>query len=247
MDKFFYNVPLEYDKKSLQYACENMHSWPYYSTDNGKTDLNVAYDVLWPMNIEAYRIKNMLAETTNWSFSYILPKGETGWHTDSTRGATLIVPVDDTPHLIKFKDDNEEIEHYYSTPILTNAKYLHNGINHTDTARYNLLFHFDNSYENLCKKIRNNSLLNTWFQYYKFYIDTDIDLQKYYRTNCSIEDADFIITDKDIVYPKKTIYLGKTDKEVYSVLELQDYNEYDLYYLIKMITEMPTRIKKIVM
>lgn len=247
MDKFFYNVSLEYDKAALQYACKNMRSWPYYSIDNGKTDLNVAYDTLWPMNIEAYRIKNMLVETTNWSFSYILPAGETGWHTDTTRGATLIVPVDDTPHLIKFKDGDEEIDYYYSTPILTNAKYLHNGINYTNSARYNLLFHFDNSYENLCKKIDNNSLLNTWFQYYKLYIDTSVNLQKYYKTNCSIEDADFVITDKEPLYPEKTIYLGTTNKDVYSALEISNYNEYDIYYIIKMIIEMPTRIKKVVL
>ena len=245
MNKFFYNVPLDYDKNALQYACKNMKTWPYYSTDNGK-DLNVAYDVLWPMNIEAYRIKNMLLETTNWSFSYIKPGGETGWHTDATRGATLIIPVDDTPHLIKFRDAVKEYEFYYSTPILTNAKYIHNGINYTNENRYNLLFHFENSYENICKKIDNNTLMNSWFQYYKLYIDTEIDLSKYYKTNCSIEDCDFVITDKNITHPDKTIFIGQTDLEVYSVLDIKEYNEYDLYYMIKMLLEVPTRVKKII-
>lgn len=246
MDKFFYDVTLTYNKKALQHSCKNIKSWPYYSIDNGKSNLNVAYDILWPMNIEAYRIKNMLMLTTNWSFSYIPPGSETGWHTDKTRGATLIIPVDDEPHLIKFKHDDKIVEHYYSTPILTNAKYLHNGINHTQLPRYNLLFHFEDSYEDICKKIDNKQLINTWLQYYKYYIDTEIDLSPYFLTNCSIDEADFIITDKNIKYPKKTIFIGETADDVYSSIIIKNnINEYDIFYIIKMITEIPTPIKRI--
>jgi hypothetical protein len=247
LDKFFYNVPLEYDKKALQHACENMRSWPYYSTDQGVTDLGGTHDILWPMNIEALRIKNMLVETTNWSFANMPPGGETGWHTDSTRGATLIIPVDKNPHLIKFRDNEKEYDFYYSSPILTNAKYLHNGINYTDAARYNLLFHFETDYETLCKKIDSGNLLNTWLQYYKYNIDTDINLSSYFNTNCTLQDADFIITDKNIHFPDKTIFIGNTDVDVYSNIVLENnYNENDLYMLIKTITESPTRIRKVV-
>jgi len=246
LDKFFYNVPLEYNKKALMHSCENAKSWPYYSIDGGTTDLNVAYDILWPMNIEALRIKNMLLATTNWSFSYVTPGHETGWHTDSTRGATLIVPVNNEPHLIKFKDDTNIIEHYYSTPILTNAKYLHNGINHTALPRYNLLFHFEDSYESICKKIDNNQLFNKWLQYYKYYIDTELDLSPYFLCNCDINEADFIITDKNIRYPEKTIFIGETVENTYSSIVINNnIDTYDIYLLIKIITEMPTPLKRV--
>ena len=248
MDKFFYNVPLEYDKKALQYACENMRSWPYYSTDAGKTDIKASYDVLWPSNIEAYRIKNMLLASTNWSLAFIPPKYETGWHTDATRGATLIVPIDNTPHLIKFRDDVKEYEFYYSTPILTNANYIHNGINYTDKNRYNLLFHFDEKYESLCKRVDNNTLINNWIIYNNYYVDIDIDMSNFIKTNCAKQDADFIITDKEITHPEKTIFIGKTDIDVYSKLIISDNtNHYDIFTMIKTICESPTRIKKVEM
>jgi hypothetical protein len=246
MDKFFYKVPLKYNKHELFYSCKNIKSWPYYSNDNGHTRLVGTHDVLWPMNVEAYRIKNMLMESTNWSFSFIEPGSQTGWHTDKTRGATLIIPVDNTPHLIKFKDNNNEFEYYYDTPILTNAKFLHNGINYTNKPRYNLLFHFDTSYEILCNKIDNNTLFNTWIQYYRYYIDLKFDISLYIKSNATIDNSDFVITDSNINYPEKTVFIGNTTKEVYSNIKIiNNYNLLDLVYLIKYITESPTRIRYI--
>jgi hypothetical protein len=78
----------------------------------------------------------------------------------------LILPIDNIPHLIQFEDNGELFDYYYSTPILTNGKIIHNGVNNTPHDRFNLLFHFDKSYEYMVDLEKNDKLFSKWTQTY---------------------------------------------------------------------------------
>lgn len=179
MDDCIFPISLDYNRKVLQDCVSSIDIWPSYSPDGGKTVLDHK-DILFPINIEAYKIKGSLLDSTTYSFSWVPPHSETGYHTDATRGCTLIVPIDTTPHLIKFEGKED---YYYSSPVLTNAKTLHNGVNHTDKHRFNLLFHFDKSYNEIVSKAKNNTLVSEWIQTYPITLEFENTvIEKYF--NC---------------------------------------------------------------
>lgn len=164
-DRYVYPVNISYNRDILQHMIERITVWPMYSPDSGHTFLDHR-DILNPINLEAYRIKSLILESTLFSFSWVPPLTETGYHSDSNRGCTLILPIDNIPHLIQFEDNGELFDYYYSTPILTNGKIIHNGVNNTPHDRFNLLFHFDKSYEYMVDLEKNDKLFSKWTQTY---------------------------------------------------------------------------------
>ena len=223
MDDCIFPINLQYNRQVLQQCVQRINIWPSYSPDNGKTILDHK-DILFPINIEAYKIKGQLTESTTYSFSWVPPHSETGYHTDKTRGCTLIVPVDDNPHLIKFEGKKD---YYYNTPVLTNAKTVHNGVNHTDKHRFNLLFHFDKSYEEILNLASNGHLVSSWIQTYPITLTFDNPVIKNYF-NC-IENSKLLITktQKGLDLNNRQINYKKAD-------------DYDLCLAIKYMIENPT-------
>lgn len=186
-DNYVYPVDMYYNRTILKNMIDRIKIWPVYSPDLGNTILDHK-DILFPINLEAYRIKSLLLESTLFSFSWVPPMSETGYHSDSNRGCTLILPIDDIPHLIKFYDHREFYEYYYSTPILTNGKTIHNGINNTDHNRFNLLFHFDKPFDYVVKLIKNDTLVSKWTQMYP--IKSNIDnavLRNYFNLTANAD------------------------------------------------------------
>jgi hypothetical protein len=229
MDDCIFPVDLEYNRTVLQQCVESIDIWPAYSPDAGKTVL-AHKDILFPINIEAYKIKGSLLDSTTYSFSWVPPNSETGYHTDATRGCTLIVPIDDTPHLIKFEGRED---YYYSSPVLTNAKTVHNGVNHTDKHRFNLLFHFDKSYEEIVYKIKNNSLVSKWIQTYPITLEFDNSvIERYF--NCDNSGKNKIKNPNDGM-----ITINDNRFIIY-----KSANDYDICLAIKYMIENPT-VKRI--
>ena len=72
------------DKKLLNDYISSIKVWPDYSPDGGKSILQHK-DILFPINLEAWRIKAFLRESSTYSFSYVPPGAETGFHSDSNR------------------------------------------------------------------------------------------------------------------------------------------------------------------
>lgn len=164
-DSYVYPVNISYNREILKHMIGRIKVWPMYSPDSGQTFLDHR-DILNPINLEAYRIKSLILESTLFSFSWVPPMTETGYHSDGNRGCTLILPIDDIPHLIQFNDNDESFDYYYSTPILTNGKIIHNGVNNTTHDRFNLLFHFDKSYEYMVDLEKQDKLFSKWTQTY---------------------------------------------------------------------------------
>lgn len=189
MDDYIFPITIDYNREILQQYISLIDVWPSYSPDGGNIILDHK-DILFPINIEAYKIKGQLLESTTYSFSWVPPRSETGYHTDKTRGCTLILPIDDSPHLIKFEGRED---YYYNGPVLTNAKTIHNGVNHTDKHRFNLLFHFDKSYEDIKNLALTDNLVTKWIQTYPVKLNFDNNvIQKYF--NCS--DSGTVVIDK---------------------------------------------------
>jgi hypothetical protein len=224
MDECIYPIDLEYNREILKECIERIDIWPEYSPDKGNTILDHK-DILFPINIEAYKIKNSLLESTTYSFSWVPPFSETGFHTDATRGCTLIVPIDDTPHLIKFEGKED---YYYNFPVLTNAKTLHNGINYTDKNRYNLLFHFDKSYNEVVNLAKNNKLVTNWIQIYPLTLNFENKIiQKYFNCNNSgVNIIDKVCDGLISINYSRTIKYEKS-------------NDYDICLAIKYMIENP--------
>ena len=251
MDDYIVTVDIEYNKEYLYECCQSIKHWPLYSNDRGKTLFSEHKDIVFPLNVEAIKIKNKLLHTSTYSFSYIPPGHETGWHSDFTRGATLILPIDPNPHLIKFNIDGKEVDYYYSTPVITNADSIHNGINYTDQPRYNLLFHIDRSYSDMIDIINNDDLLSKWKQDYNIGQDYSNDMvQKFFDTHDNLQDAAIIITDNNSIadqYKDKfIIFIG--DNENYTCIDInQGVKDKDIVNAIKYILDSTCDIKKMVL
>ena len=165
-------IEIDYNRLMLNDYVESIDTWPEYISNNTILEHK---DILFPLNSEAYRIKTLLHKSTTYSFSCVPPHTETGFHSDSNRGCTLILPIDMNPHLIKFKIDKEIKDYLYYGPVITNAKSIHNGVNETDMYRFNLLFHFDESYEEIRDLAFSNKLVSSWKQAWP--IDNQTSLQ----------------------------------------------------------------------
>lgn len=226
MDDYIYPVEIDYNRQILNDIINRIKIWPLYSPDNGKTVLEHK-DILFPANLEAYRIKSLILESTVFSFSWVPPKKETGYHTDANRGCTLILPIDFEPHLIKFNIDSKEVDYYYSGPVITNAKTIHNGINHLNKDRFNLLFHFDKSYNHIVNLAKNNKLISNWIQSYpiKTNINND-EIRSYFNFS---EDSNYIIENYN-----NEITINDKQKIIYKTA-----SNFDLCQAIKYMIENP--------
>jgi hypothetical protein len=202
---------------------------------------------VFPISIEAIRIKNRLLDSTTYSFSYVPPGDETGYHTDSTRGCTLILPIDYTKHLIKFKIDGEELDYYYSNPVVTNAKTIHNGVNYSDQPRYNLLFHFDKSYDEVIQMAKTDTLVTRWTQDYNICQTFNSDmLKQYFNTHTDIDRCDILITD-DISLARQhlskfIIYIGDTETEFHTIKIANNIKHRDIVQAVKYILDSPCNV-----
>lgn len=250
MDNYIIPIDLDYNREYLYECCLDIKHWPLYSNDRGKTLFSEHKDIVFPLNVEAIKIKNKLLHTSTYSFSYVPPGHETGWHSDFTRGATLILPIDPNPHLIKFKIDNKEEEYFYSNPVLTNADSIHNGINYTDNPRFNLLFHIDKSFDAIKQIIADDNFISEWKQDYNIgQCYKNIMLEKFFDTHGDLEIASIIITDDDTIadhysFNKFIIYIG--DHPDYTSIVIKDTaKDKDLVNAIKYILDSTCYIKKV--
>lgn len=195
LDHVITQVHVPYNRQYLLDTVRRIQHWPSYTQDRGKTFFSTHKDIYFPVNVEAIKIKNLLTRSTTFSFSWVPPKEETGWHTDFNRGCTLILPLDDADHLISFDIDGNHYDYYYNSPVITNAKSWHNGINYTDQDRLNLLFHFDYDYDYIKQLDKNDELVTKWTQDYNICLTFDFPmLQEYYNTHSNIADAEVVIT-----------------------------------------------------
>ena len=233
-------------------ACQSVRIWPSYSLDGGKTLIGTK-DVLFPLNVEACRIKNRLMLSTTYSFSYIPPLKETGWHTDERRGCTLNIPIDENPHHISFKNKGEIIKYSYIQPTLVNGKIPHNGSNPTDWDRYNLLFHFDLDFHAVKNLYQEGNFISSWQQIYNMYHQVDGKIFTYIfgPSAKNPEKADIIVTEDSSLanrFPGKTIFITESEKNfdcLSTVIIDGKYSEVDLCHLIKLLVETRTPIKRI--
>lgn len=245
-EEYCHPVDIEYNKDFLYNSCLKIQNWPIYSNDRGKTFFSTHKDILFPINIEAYKIKNKLQTTTTFSFSYVPPGHETGWHSDFTRGCTLICPIDPNPHLIEFKNGDEEIPYWYSGPLLTNAKSYHNGKNPTPNPRFNLLFHIDMSYNDTLELINKNQFITTWKQDYNICQRYDSKmLETYFDTHNDIENCSILITDDYETATKNSnkfvIFIGQKLGNI-PTITLNDADDADLCQAVKYILDSPCSI-----
>lgn len=215
IDDYIHPVTISYNRELLQQIVNRIKIWPSYSPDSGKTTLDHK-DILFPVNLEAYRIKNFLLESTLYSFSWVPPMTETGYHTDSNRGCTLILPIDNIPHLIQFKDNDQTFDYYYSGPVLTNGKTYHNGINNTNHDRFNLLFHFDKPYSYILELEKQDKLVSKWSQSYpiKSNIKNDLLYRYFNLTNMSDTTIDYIDGGIAINQTQKILYKTASDFDI---------------------------------
>lgn len=219
-DKYIYPVDIKYNKELLYDTVSNIKVWPFYSPDNGKTVLQHK-DILFPVDAEALRIKTLIRESTSYSFSLVPPKQSTGMHTDKNRGCTLIIPIDPNPHLIEFEIDNEIVKYFYEGPVLTNAKTMHNGVNHTDQNRYNLLFHFEKSYEEIVQKAKDDILVLKWIQMYPIqsYIDNEY-IENYFSITNNAENIIKYFENGISVNNKLIYYKKASDYEICQAIKI---------------------------
>jgi hypothetical protein len=247
MNDYIYPVTLDYDRELLYEICHGIKQWPRYTSDGGQTFFSTHRDIVFPINLEAIRIKNRLLESTTYSFSYVPPGHETGWHTDYTRGCTLILPIDQTPHLIKFKINEQDVEYYYSTPVLTNAKTWHNGVNYSHTPRFNLLFHFDKSYEHVVEMAKTGKLVTEWMQDYNICQQFDSDmLRRYFVTHNNVNTCDILITD-DLVLARQhvekfVIFIGDYQTEFTTIIISTNTKHRDIVQAVKYMLDSPCAI-----
>lgn len=252
-DEYYYTVDIEYNKEFLYDICVDITHWPMYSNDRGKTLFSTHRDIVFPVNIEAYRIKNKLLTTTTFSFSYVPPGHDTGWHTDFTRGCTLICPIDPNPHLIRFrKDDGSEFDYWYTGPILTNAKTLHNGMNPTDHPRFNMLFHIDASYKEVLKMIKEDRFITKWKQDYNICQLYDSPMvNKFFDTHSDVESCSILVTDNYKIATsnasKFIIFIGEYTGEFTTITPTRTTKERDICQAIKYVLDSPVKIKNIVL
>jgi hypothetical protein len=251
MDNYIVPVDIDYNRQFLYECCLDIKQWPIYTNDRGKTLFSHHKDIVFPLNVEAIKIKNKLLHTSTYSFSYVPPGHETGWHSDYTRGATLILPLDPEPHLIKFKIDNEEIDYFYSSPVLTNADSLHNGINYTDKPRFNLLFHIDRKFDEMKGIIKNNGFISQWKQDYNIaQIYKNEMIAKFFDTHDDVDNATIIITDDSTIadhYSDKTIiFIGKHTNCTNIILNAGAKDK-DLVNAIKYILDSTCKISQVVL
>jgi len=249
MDDYIYPITLDYDREFLYETISDIKHWPQYTADRGKTFFSTHRDIVFPVSIEAIRIKNRLLDSTTYSFSYVPPGHETGWHTDFTRGCTLIVPIDTTPHLIRFKVNDEEVDYYYSNPVVTNAKTWHNGINYSDKPRYNLLFHFDKSYDEIVNMEKTDTLVTKWTQDYNICQTFDnAVLKAYFNTHSNADACDILITD-NIFFAKQhknkfVIYIGDHPSDEFTTVKItQNVKSRDIVNAVKYILDSPCNIR----
>ena len=244
INDFVYPINLDYDREYLHWVCKNIKHWPMYSADRGKTFFSDHNDIFFPANVEAIKVKNKILHSTTFSFSFVPPGKETGWHVDEFRGCTLMCPLDTEPHLIKFDIDGKEIDYFYDTPTLTNGIHWHNGINHTKENRYNLLFHFDKDYKEIKQLNDNDDLVFRWQQDYNIcqFYDNDV-LQKYFNTHQDIDNCNILITDKDIDTECTVIFIGDTHKEYDHNILCND--KMSVVQAVKQILDSPVKIKRI--
>lgn len=246
MDDYIYHFEIDYNRDYLFETVKSIKFWPAYA-DPSSDFMTAHKDILFPINIEAIKIKNSLLRSTTFSFSVVPPGHETGWHTDKNRGCTMILPIDPEPHLIKFKIDNKEIDYFYHGPVITNAKTWHNGINHTDSNRYNLLFHFDLSYEDVKDLILRNELVETWKQTYNIaqLYKSDI-LAEYFNTHSNADGCVILITDNvDLARKYKNkfvIFIGDSNGEF---VEIIGGKQIEIIQSIKFILDSPFKIRTI--
>jgi hypothetical protein len=250
MDDYIIPVDIEYNREYLYECCLDIKHWPLYSNDRGKTLFSEHKDIVFPLNVEAIKIKNKLLYTSTYSFSYVPPGHETGWHSDFTRGATLILPLDPNPHLIKFKVNDTEVDYYYSTPVITNADTIHNGVNYTDQPRFNLLFHIDQPFADIKQIIANDQFVTKWKQEYNIGQCYKNDMVKtFFNTHEDLDTAAIIITDDDTIadhysFNKFIIYIG--DHLDYTSIIIKDTaKDKDLVNAIKYILDSTCYIKKV--
>lgn len=248
-DDYVFPVDIFYNREFLYNTIKRIKNWPIYSSDRGKTFFSTHRDIYFPANAEAIKIKNKLLGTTTYSFSHVPPNHETGWHSDLNRGCTLILPIDDHPHLLKFKIDNNEYDYYYNGPILTNAKTYHNGINYTKHDRYNLLFHYDKDYYSLVEDAKNNQLVTEWVQDYNICLTFDFPLLKdYFNTHDNLNSAQTVITDcveTASKIDKFVILIGNKIDNVSCITYSKDTLSIDIINAIKFILDNPNFIKHI--
>jgi hypothetical protein len=210
-DDYISPVKIKYNKKLLNDYVSSIETWPSYSIKGGKY-FSEFKDILFPINLEAWRIKAFLKESSTYSFSYVPPGAETGYHSDYTRGCTLILPIDNKEHLIRFKKNDIEIDYYYDGPVITNAKTIHNGINHTDEGRFNLLFHFDKSYNEMKQLNDEGTLALPWIQVYPIKNNTNNKcIDDYFNPSGDGLEINYIeggisVGDKKIYYNKANDY-----------------------------------------
>jgi len=250
MDDLIIPIDIEYNREYLYECCLDIKHWPIYSNDRGKTLFSTHKDIVFPLNIEAIKIKNKLLHTSTYSFSYVPPGHETGWHSDFTRGATLILPLDPTPHLIKFRVNDKDVDYYYSSPVLTNADSVHNGINYSDKPRFNLLFHIDKPFDAMKEIIEQDNFITKWKQDYNIaqYYKNSM-LQKFFDTHNDFDVASIIVTDNDVIadnysFNKKIIYIGNHPKYTSIVIGNNVKNK-DIVNAVKYILDSTCNIKKI--
>jgi len=245
---YIYPIELDYNKQLLAKTVARIKNWPMYSADRGKTFFSTHRDIYFPINAEAIKIKNSLIQSTTFSFSCVQPGNQTGWHFDANRGCTLILPIDSNPHLIRFKIDNQELDYYYTGPVLTNANVMHNGINHLKQDRYNLLFHFDDSYQNVISSVKDGKFVTIWNQDYNICLLCDFPIIKqYYNTHSDQNTASVIITDDKELAERSnvfTILLGSKSDRVTSITFDQS-DEIDIMDAIKFILYSSSTIQHI--
>jgi hypothetical protein len=250
MDEYIFPVRINYNRDFLYETCKELVHWPDYTNDRGKTFFSTHKDILFPINIEAIKIKNTLLESTTFSFSYVPPGHETGWHTDYTRGCTLILPIDSHPHQIRFNINNNFMDYFYHNPVLTNAKTIHNGINATNYDRFNLLFHFDKSYEEIKNLVIKNKLVTLWKQDYNIFSDINIKMiNQFFDLHDDFNSAKIIITsDKNLAKlteDKFIIFVGDEILETTTILVSSKTKDKDILNTIKFILDNPVIIKSI--
>lgn len=222
LDNVISPVKIKYNRKLLNDYISSIKVWPDYSPDGGKSILQHK-DILFPINLEAWRIKAFLRESSTYSFSYVPPGAETGFHSDSNRGCTLILPIDSKEHLIRFKINDTEFDYYYDGPVITNAKSIHNGINHTNQSRFNLLFHFDKSYDEIKQLNDQGKLVSNWIQVYPIKNNTNNKYIDEYL-NPTGDGLEINYIEDGISVGDKKIYYNKA-------------NDYDVCLAIKYILE----------
>ena len=250
MDDYITTVDIEYNREYLYECCLDIKHWPIYSNDRGKTLFSEHKDIVFPLNVEAIKIKNKLLHTSTYSFSYVPPGHETGWHSDFTRGATLILPIDPNPHLIKFKINDRDFDYYYSTPVLTNADSIHNGVNYTDHPRFNLLFHIDKPYHDIKQIIKDDHFISKWKQDYNIGQCYKNDMvKKFFDTHDDLDLASIIITDDDTIaeryrFDKFIIYIGNNINYTSIVLK-NNVKDKDIVNAVKYILDSTCQISRI--